>query len=285
MKAVIPAAGLGIRFLPYTKAQPKEMLPVLDKPAIQYVVEEAAASGIEDIVVVTARGKRAIEDHFDIAPELEQMLKRKADHRQAFELHGAIDNVDIYYIRQKSPEGLGHAVWCARKHVGNESFALLLSDDILIGDSPCTRQLIDIYKKRKKSVIAVERVPKEKANQYGIVDCEKIETNLHKVNDLIEKPDIGKAPSNLAILGRYILTPRIFDCIEKIKPGIHGEIQLTDALRLLREEEEIFAYEFTGRRYDIGNKIEWLKATMDFAFERKDIGDELRNWLSSRLEK
>ena len=241
MKCVIPAAGLGTRFLPATKNSPKEMLPLVDKPAIQYVVEEAVQSGIDDIIIVTGRGKQAIEDHFDIAVELEHVLKENKEKRKLKQIRKISELADIQYVRQKKALGLGHAILCAKKHVGNEPFAVLLGDDIVFSKKPCTKQLIDKYKKYKSSVIAVEKVPKNRIEAYGIIKYGKpVEEKLYPILDLVEKPKLAKAPSNLGILGRYILTPEIFSCIEKTKKGYGGEIQLTDALKLLKEKHTIY---------------------------------------------
>lgn len=264
-KAVIPAAGLGTRFLPITKNSPKEMLPLVDKPTIQYVVEEAVASGIDDILIITGRGKRTIEDHFDKAFELEWVLKKKNNSKALEEIEKISHLADIHYIRQKEALGLGHAIWCAKKHVGDEAFAVLLGDDIVFADVPCTKQLIEQYKKHSASIIAVEDVPPDRIESYGVVkvsDMGMEDEHLYRIEDLVEKPKREKAPSGLGILGRYILTPEIFDCIEKTKPGVGNEIQLTDALRMLGKEQEIYAYAFYGRRYDLGNKMEWLKTTV-----------------------
>jgi UTP--glucose-1-phosphate uridylyltransferase len=272
-KAVIPAAGLGTRFLPITKNSPKEMLPLVDKPAIQYVVEEAVASGIDDILIITGRGKRTIEDHFDKAFELEWVLKNKNDFRALEEIERISHLADIHYIRQKEALGLGHAILCAKKHIGDEAFAVLLGDDIVFADVPCTKQLIEQYEKHRASIIAVEHVPLDRIEGYGVVkvsDREMKDKHLHRVEDLVEKPKKEEAPSDLGILGRYILTPEIFNCIERTKPGVGDEIQLTDALRILskNKEEAVYAYEFYGRRYDLGNKMEWLKTTFDVALSR-----------------
>jgi len=287
MKAVIPAAGFGTRFLPATKSQPKEMLPVVDKPAIQYVVEEAVASGVDDILIITGRGKRAIEDHFDRAFELEHHLRRTGRH----ELLGALealtelaDRGHIHYIRQKEPRGLGDAILCARQHVGNEPFAVLLGDDIIDAPKPCTKQLLEVFARERCSVIAVERVPRDRVGSYGVIDVSSSRGPLHEVGGLVEKPAVAKAPSDLAIMGRYILTPAVFDCIGRTGPGKHGEVQLTDALQLLLEQERIMALEFEGRRYDIGNKLDWLKATVELALKRREFGDELVEHLGGLLE-
>ncbi|MBE0448479.1 MAG: UTP--glucose-1-phosphate uridylyltransferase GalU [Actinobacteria bacterium] len=283
-KAVIPAAGLGTRFLPITKSQPKEMVPVVDKPTIQYVVEEAVASGIDDVLIITGRGKRAIEDHFDRSFELESVLKKKNDHDAVAELETIAKLADIHYIRQKIAAGLGHAVLCAEKHIGNNPFAVLLGDAITLSDNPCTRELIRAYNELGSSVIAVERVPKAEVKRYGIIKAEKTGDYLYKVTDMVEKPAPKEAPSDLAILGRYVLTPGIFRTLAETKPGLGGEIQLTDALKSLLEEEEIYAFEVTGPRYDIGNKLSWIKATVELALMNKEFGPELRAYLRELLE-
>ncbi len=280
MKAVIPAAGLGTRFLPATKAQPKEMLPVVDKPTIQYVIEEAVASGIDDILIVTGRGKRAIEDHFDRSIELEAHLEQKNDEEFLDELLKLAELADIHYIRQKEAKGLGHAILCARKHIGNEPFAVLLGDTITLTETPCTKRLWQIYNEYKASAIAVEEVPWEKVSQYGIIKGKQVTEDIFQVDDLIEKPSRDKAFSNLAIFGRYVLTPTVFECLEKTKPGKGGEIQLTDALKLLLEKEPIYAYEVKGRRYDIGKKIDWLIANIELALDRPDLKPDLIKYLN-----
>jgi UTP--glucose-1-phosphate uridylyltransferase len=285
-KAVIPAAGLGTRFLPVTKNSPKEMLPLVDKPAIQYVVEEAVASGIDDIVIVTGRGKRAIEDHFDKAFELECLLKDKRNSKALEEIEHISRLADIHYIRQKDALGLGHAVWCARKHIGDEAFAVLLGDDIVFSDVPCIKQLVDQYEKQRAPIIAVEHVPPERIETYGVVQVSSEPTgteHLYTVTDLVEKPKRTEAPSDLGILGRYILTPDIFNCIERTAPGKGDEIQLTDALRVLAQKREIYAFEFFGKRYDLGSKIEWLKTTFDVALSREEFREELISHIKERL--
>jgi len=284
-KAVIPAAGLGTRFLPFAKNSPKEMLPVVDKPAIQYVVEEAVASGIDDIVIITGKGKRAIEDHFDKAFELECTLREKNNLKALEEIERISQLADIYYIRQKEPLGLGHAILCARKHIGDEPFAVLLGDDIVFSDTPCTKQLIKQYERLKSSIIAVEHVPPERIESYGIVKFSQIpHDHLYLIEDLVEKPKRENAPSDLGILGRYILTPGIFDCIEKTPPGVNNEIQLTDALKLLKEKENLYAYEFYGKRYDLGNKLDWLKTNFDVALMREEFRDELLAYIKDRIK-
>ena len=286
MKAVIPAAGAGTRFLPLTKNSPKEMLPLLDKPAIQYVVEEAVQSGCDDILIITGRGKRAIEDHFDRAVELEHVLQRSGDAEGLRGIQQIANLADIHYIRQKEPLGLGHAVMCARKHVGNEPFAVLLGDDIVFSDVPCTKQLIDQHVRTRESVIAVERIPREKSPSYGVVSVGGTPGDrLRPIEDLVEKPSPADAPSDLGILGRYVLTPAVFDAIERTAPGKKGEIQLTDALRHVREKERLLAYEFEGRRFDLGNKMDWLKTNVEVALMRKDFRDEFRPFLDALLRK
>ncbi len=279
MKAVIPAAGLGTRFLPATKAMPKEMLPVVDKPTIQYVVEEAIASDIGDILIITGRGKRAIEDHFDKSFELEYILGERNEIDLLTKVKNISDLADIHYIRQKEQKGLGDAVYCARKFIDNEPFAVLLGDDIVHAPTPCTHQLLDVYRKYHTSVVALEEVPKEQVSQYGIVQAEKVNDRLYKLQDVIEKPTMEEAPSTLSVPGRYILTPTIFECIEKTTPGKGNEIQLTDALRLLLDQEEIYGYTFEGRRYDVGNKVGYIKATLELALEREELGEKVREYL------
>lgn len=273
-KAIIPAAGLGTRFLPATKAMPKEMLPIVDKPTIQYIVEEAIASGIEDIIIVTGKGKRAIEDHFDNAFELEQNLIETGK----FELLEKVrksSNVDIHFIRQKEVKGLGHAVWCARNFIGDEPFAVLLGDDIVVSKVPCTRQLIEQYEKTGHSVIGVQGVGIEETSRYGIVDYHHSYGKLHVVNEFVEKPPLGTAPSNLAIMGRYVLSPEIFHFLEKQEVGAGGEIQLTDAIQKLNEFRGVYAYEFEGKRYDVGEKLGFILTSVDFALKNHELKDQL----------
>lgn len=280
MKAVIPAAGLGTRFLPATKAQPKEMLPVYDKPTIQYVIEESVNSGVDDILIVTGKGKRSIEDHFDRSFELEHHLKTKGKEEFLKEIEYISDLADIHFIRQKKQKGLGDAIYCAKKHVGNDPFVVMLGDTITKDTVPCTKQLIDIHEKYGKSVIAVEEVPDEKVERYGIIGGEEIEPNIYKIDKLVEKPPLRVAPSNLAIMGRYVLTPDIFDCIENIEPGYGGEIQLTDALSKL---DEIYGQVFTGQSYDIGNRIDWLKTSIKFALEDEKAKEEILNFIKNEI--
>jgi len=284
-KAIIPAAGLGTRFLPATKAMPKEMLPIVDKPTIQYIVEEAVKSGIEDIIIVTGKGKRAIEDHFDCSFELEQNLLDKGKLDLLYEVQKSSQMVDIHYIRQKEPRGLGHAIWCARSFVGNEPFAVLLGDDVTEGSKPCLRQMIEQFNDVEASVIGVQHVPDEEVSRYGIVDGNKLGERLYKVKDLVEKPKREDAPSNLAIMGRYILTPRIFELLGEQKPGAGGEIQLTDAIAALNREEPVYAYNFEGTRYDVGEKMGFIQTTIEFALQRKDLRDHLLKYLSDVVEK
>ncbi|MCM3115324.1 UTP--glucose-1-phosphate uridylyltransferase GalU [Neobacillus sp. MER 74] len=277
-KAIIPAAGLGTRFLPATKAMPKEMLPIVDKPTIQYIVEEAIESGIEDIIIVTGKGKRAIEDHFDSAFELEENLARK----EKFELLEEVrkpGNVDIHYIRQKEPRGLGHAIWCARKFIGNEPFAVLLGDDIVQAKVPSLKQLMNIYDKVGSSVIGVQPVPMEETNRYGIIDPSRQDGRMYEVRNFVEKPPVELAPSNLAILGRYILTPEIFDLLENQETGSGGEIQLTDAIQRLNSIQDVFAYDFEGIRYDVGEKFGFIKTTIEMALSREELREQLLEYL------
>lgn len=284
-KAIIPAAGLGTRFLPATKAQPKEMLPIVDKPTIQYIVEEAVASGIEDIIIVTGRSKRAIEDHFDKSYELENELKN-AEKNELLKLVQEISNmVNIHYIRQKEPKGLGHAILCAKTFVGKEPFAVLLGDDIVDADPPCLEQMINVFNIYNTSVLGVQHVPKSQVDKYGIVDCTVEKNNVYRVKDLVEKPSIDNAPSDIAILGRYIITPTIFDILENTKPGAGGEIQLTDALKVLSKTEPMYAYDFNGRRYDVGNRMGYLQATVEFALKRDELRDEFLDYLQMIIKK
>lgn len=283
-KAIIPAAGLGTRFLPATKAMPKEMLPIVDKPTIQYIVEEAIASGIEDIIIVTGKGKRAIEDHFDNNFELEDNLMKK----EKFDLLDKVNQsskVDIHYIRQKEPQGLGHAVWCARKFIGDEPFAVLLGDDIVQAETPGLKQLIQQYEGTQSSVVGVQQVPEEETHRYGIVDPGKIEGRRYEVNNFVEKPKQGTAPSNLAIMGRYILTPEIFTFLDKQEIGAGGEIQLTDAIQQLNELQNVYAYDFEGKRYDVGEKLGFIKTTIEFALQDNKLREELLAFLDEVKEK
>jgi UTP--glucose-1-phosphate uridylyltransferase len=285
-KAIIPAAGMGTRFLPATKAMPKEMLPIIDKPGIQYIVEEAVASGIEDILIVTGKGKRAIEDHFDSSYELEQSLLLQGKLELLSEVQKASDLIDIHYIRQKEPRGLGHAIWCARKFIGNEPFAVLLGDDIIQSDVPCLKQMMDVYDQVQGSVLAVKQVPYDEISRYGIVDPDPVGgygDRIIKVRGVVEKPASDRAPSDIAIIGRYILTPAIFDILETQDVGAGGEIQLTDAIYRLMRDESVYAYKFEGKRYDTGEKFGYLKTIIDFALERPDLKDDVRRYLEQKL--
>jgi UTP--glucose-1-phosphate uridylyltransferase len=280
-KAIIPAAGLGTRFLPATKAQPKEMLPIVDKPAIQYIVEEAVNAGIEDILIITGRNKRAIEDHFDTSVELENFLHEKGKYDLLEEIKN-IAKVEIHYIRQKEPRGLGHALYCARSFVGNEPFAVLLGDDIIDSETPCIRQLIEVFEQRKGSVLGVQQVAPEAVKNYGIVKIgNQRSEQVVEVADLVEKPSIDMAPSRLAILGRYVIEPEIFDILEQTTPGAGGEIQLTDALRVLAQQKPMYAYSFNGKRYDVGDKLGYLKATVEFGLKHDDLREEFLDYLKS----
>lgn len=278
-KAIIPAAGLGTRFLPATKAQPKEMLPIVDKPTIQYIIEEAVASGIEEILIITGRNKRAIEDHFDKSIELEQQLQQNGKETVLKMVEDISNMANIYYIRQKEPKGLGHAISCAKTFVGNEPFAVMLGDDVVDSEVPCLKQLIDCYEEYKTSILGVQQVPPKEVYKYGIVKGVSIEERVFKVKDVIEKPKVEDAPSNIAILGRYIITPKIFDILENTKPGKGGEIQLTDALRTLISEEDMYAYNFEGRRYDVGDKLGFLEATVEYALKREDLKKQFMDYL------
>lgn len=283
-KAIIPAAGLGTRFLPATKAQPKEMLPIVDKPTIQYIVEEAVASGIEDIIIVTGRTKKSIEDHFDKSVELEVELEKHGKEELLEIARSVSDIANIYYIRQKEPKGLGHAILTARTFVGDEPFAVLLGDDVIASEEPCLKQMMDIYKKYNSSILGVQTVAETEVSKYGIVDGKKVANRVYNVHDMVEKPKVGEAPSNVAVLGRYIITPNIFKYLEKQEIGAGGEIQLTDALCKLAKEESMYAYDFVGRRYDVGSKIGFLQATVDFALEREDLKQEFSEYLKQVVD-
>lgn len=283
-KVVIPAAGLGTRFLPVTKAQPKEMLPIVDKPTIQYIIEEALASGIEEILIITGRNKRAIEDHFDRSVELEISLKEQGK-EELYELVREIADIPIHYIRQKEALGLGHAIFSARQFVGNEPFAVMLGDDIVDSKVPCLAQLIEVYEEYGSSVLGVQEVPDKDVSSYGIVKPKKVKEQLWRVEGLVEKPDILDKPSNLAILGRYIIQPEIFSFLENAKPGKNGEIQLTDSLLQLALKSPMYAYEFFGRRYDIGNKQGFLEATVEYALKDASLKEEFLSYLGKIIAK
>jgi UTP--glucose-1-phosphate uridylyltransferase len=279
-KAIIPAAGLGTRFLPATKAQPKEMLPIVDTPAIQFIIEEAVQSGIEEILVVTGRGKRAIEDHFDKSLELEELLALSGKYEELEVIQRISRLADIHYIRQKEPKGLGHAIWCARKFIGNEPFAVMLGDDVVQSKQPCLKQLMNVYEIVQSSVIGVQNVAKEEVGKYGIIEpIGELEKGLYEVKGMVEKPNADEAPSNLAIMARYILTPAILDILGEIKPGQGNEIQLTDGLQQLAKSEKVYAYEFEGKRYDIGDKLGFIQATIEYALKRKELREPLVKWI------
>jgi UTP--glucose-1-phosphate uridylyltransferase len=283
-KAVIPAAGSGTRFLPATKAQPKEMLPIIDTPTIQYVVQEAVDSGIDDILIITGKGKRAIEDHFDRHPELELMLDEKNEGSLSAEMRRIADMANIHFIRQKEPIGLGDAVRYARHHTGSEPFAVLLGDTIIRSEVPASRQLIDCYNQYGQTIIAVETVPREKVSRYGIVDGTKINESVHKVKALVEKPSPAESPSTLAIAGRYVLTPEIFEALEGLPRGQNNEVQLTDALRVLQRTRPIYSITISGRRYDIGDKLDYLKTQVEYGLVRKEFSGPFRKFLNDLLE-
>ncbi len=283
-KAVFPAAGLGTRFLPATKAQPKEMLPLVDKPLIQYVMEEAVGAGISNITIVTGRGKNAIEDHFDVSYELEQLLERRGKDDLLKEIRRISNMVNVSYVRQKEALGLGHAILVAKHSIGNEPFAVMLGDDIIDSEIPCMKQMMDLFEKLQASIIATCEVPASEISQYGVIRGYPLEgfgNRVYRVQDVVEKPPAAEAPSNLAIIGRYILTPEIFPILEKTRSGSGGEIQLTDGIRLLLEQQPVYAYMFEGTRYDAGDKLGFLKATVEFTLKRQDLGEPFRQYLKS----
>lgn len=284
-KAVIPAAGLGTRFLPATKACPKEMLPIVDKPTIQYIIEEALASGIKNILIITGHNKRSIEDHFDYNPELELNL-REHGKDELLALVKEIGDINLHYIRQKEPKGLGHAILCAKSFVGDEPFAVLLGDDVVYNEEkPCLQQLLDIYDATGASVLGCQAVPQEKVSSYGIVASEATEyERIFKVNDMVEKPAVEEAPSRLAVLGRYVITPEIFAILEQTAPGRGGEIQLTDALKVLAKEQVMYAYDFVGRRYDVGDKQGYLEATVEYALRRPELRKKFLRYLQEMMK-
>jgi len=283
-KAVIPVAGLGTRLLPATKTQPKEMLPIVDKPAVQYVVEEAITSGIESILFVTGRGKRAIEDYFDYSVELEQELENRGKEELLDEIKKVGNLVPVYYVRQKSPRGLGDAVYQAREFVGEEPFALVLADDIFVTPSPLLGEIMELYRQKPAIYLTVTPVPPQDVSSWGVIKGEKVGEALYRVEDLVEKPEKDKAPSSLAIVGRYVLTPSIFEAIERTPPGRGGEIQLTDAIRALLGREEVYALELRGKHFGVGDKVGYLKANIAFALEREDIGEEIKAFLREILQ-
>ncbi|MEG0307417.1 MAG: UTP--glucose-1-phosphate uridylyltransferase GalU [Clostridium sp.] len=279
-KAIIPAAGLGTRFLPATKAQPKEMLPIVDKPTLQYIIEECVASGIEEILIITGRNKKSIEDHFDKSIELELELEKSGKEDMLQVVRNISDMINIHFIRQKEPKGLGHAIHCAKTFVGDEPFAVLLGDDIVYNDeNPCLKQLINCYENYGTSVLGVQTVAEEAVNKYGIVGGTNVADRVYKVDNLVEKPSVEEAPSNVAILGRYIITPRIFEILEETEPGKGGEIQLTDALLRLVKEEDMYAYDFKGKRYDAGDKLGFLQATVEFALRKPELREGFTEYL------
>jgi UTP--glucose-1-phosphate uridylyltransferase len=285
-KAVIPAAGLGTRFLPATKAQPKEMLPLLDKPAIQYVVEEAVRAGMNDILIITGRGKRSIEDHFDRSIELEHFLESKGKFDELKQVREITDMATIHYIRQRDPLGLGHAVAVAEEHVGDEPFAVLLGDDIMAETNPLLSEMLGVYERYGRSVLAAMQVFRDEISLYGCIEPEFVEDDrLARVLSIVEKPDPESAPSNLAAIGRYVLTPEIFEALRNLEPGVGGEVQLTDAINILAQDQAVYAYVFEGGRFDVGNKLDYVKATIELAVDRDDIGKDLRRWLADLVER
>jgi UTP--glucose-1-phosphate uridylyltransferase len=284
-KAVIPAAGLGTRFLPATKAQPKEMLPLIDKPAIQYVVEEAVRAGLTEILIVTGRGKRSIEDHFDRSLELEHFLESRGKFEELKLVREISDMAEIHYIRQKDPLGLGHAVSVAEAFVGGEPFVVLLGDDIMVDDHPLLREMLDVHERYGRSVLAVTEVARHEVSLYGVAEVEFVEERLGKVLSLVEKPSPEEARSNLAVIGRYVLTPEIFGCLRETPPGRGGEIQLTDAIARLAEQQAVYAWTFEGGRFDVGNKLEYLQAVIELAIDREDIGEGLRAYLADLVQR
>ncbi|HAU31641.1 MAG: UTP-glucose-1-phosphate uridylyltransferase [Desulfotomaculum sp. 46_296] len=278
-KAIIPAAGLGVRFLPATKAQPKEMLPIVDKPVIQYIVEEAVNSGIENILIITGQGKKAIEDHFDKSQVLEEHLQEKGKVALLNLVREISEIADLHYVRQKEPRGLGHAIYCARRFVGEEPFAVLLGDDLVRSEKPCLKQLLELYDEVQSTVLAVKEVPAAAVNKYGILDADFLREGVYYIRDLVEKPSVDQAPSRLAIMGRYVISPTIFPILQKTPPGQGGEIQLTDALRVLSKEEPLYGINFEGRRYDVGDKLGYLMATVEFALDYPDLGKDFQSYL------
>jgi UTP--glucose-1-phosphate uridylyltransferase len=284
-KAVIPAAGLGTRFLPATKAQPKEMLPLLDKPAIQYVIEEAVRVGITDILIITGRGKRSIEDHFDRSIELEHFLESRGKFDELKQVREITDMASIHYIRQRDPLGLGHAVAVAEEHVGDEPFAVLLGDDIMTESNPLLAEMLRVHDRYGRSVLAAMEVSRDDVSLYGCIEPEFVEERLARVISIVEKPTPENAPSNLAAIGRYVLTPEIFDTLRHLEPGVGGEVQLTDAINALAQEQAVYAHVFEGGRFDIGNKLDYVKATIEIAIDREDLGKDLKRWLADLVER
>lgn len=283
-KAIIPAAGLGTRFLPATKAQPKEMLPIVDKPTIQYIIEEAVKAGIQDIIIVTGRNKRSIEDHFDRSIELELELEKGNKQEMLDMVRGISEMANIHYIRQKEPRGLGHAILAARHFIGNEPFAVLLGDDVVVSKQPCLGQMLDVFREYQTSILGVQTVAHEVVNKYGIIAGKQVDDRVYKVNDMVEKPALEEAPSNVAVLGRYIITPEIFPFLETQDEGCGGEIQLTDALKRLAKEQAMYAYDFKGHRYDVGTKTGFIQANIEFALRNDELKDEMKAYLESLHE-
>lgn len=283
-KAIIPAAGLGTRFLPATKAQPKEMLPIVDKPTIQYIIEEAVAAGIEDIIIITGRSKRSIEDHFDRSIELELELEKSGKEDSLRMVREIADMANVHYIRQKQPRGLGHAVLVAKQFIGDEPFAVLLGDDVVVSKQPCIGQMMEQFEKYQSSILGVQTVPREVVNKYGIIAGEQIANRIYKVEDMVEKPAINQAPSEVAVLGRYIITPEIFKYLETQEEGCGGEIQLTDALKRLAKDQTVYAYDFKGHRYDVGSKTGFLQANIEFALRNRELKDEMKAYLNELHE-
>lgn len=283
-KAIIPAAGLGTRFLPATKAQPKEMLPIVDKPTIQYIIEEAVAAGIQDIIIVTGRNKRSIEDHFDRSIELELELERGQKQEMLEMVRDISEMANIHYIRQKEPRGLGHAILAARHFIGNQPFAVLLGDDVVISKKPCLGQMLDVYNEYRTSILGVQTVEPQVVNKYGIIAGKQVDERVYKVSDMVEKPALDEAPSNVAVLGRYIITPEIFEFLETQDAGKGGEIQLTDALKRLAREQAMYAYDFKGHRYDVGTKVGFIQANIEFALRSQELRQEMKEYLKALNE-
>ena len=284
-KVVIPAAGLGTRFLPAAKSQPKEMLPVVDKPAIQYVVEEAVQAGITDVLIVTGRGKKTLEDHFDRSYELEHELEKSGKDQLLEEVRAVADLARVHYVRQGEALGLGHAVSVARQHVGNESFAVMLGDDVMVDDAHVLKEMLAVHERYGRSVIALKEVPRNQISSYGAARLEDVENGLVRVIEIVEKPEPDEAPSNLAVMGRYVFTPEIFDVLERLEPGKGGELQLTDAIGLLIQDQAVYGYTFEEGRYDIGSKLDYLRATVELALEREDLGPEFQNFLIELVQR
>ncbi len=283
-KAVIPAAGLGTRFLPATKSQPKEMLPIVDTPTIQYIIQEAVDAGIEDIIIITGRGKRSIEDHFDRSIELEMELEKSGKEKELAMVRKIADMTNLYYIRQKRPRGLGHAVLMAKEFIGNEPFAVLLGDDVVVSKKPCIGQMMDLFEEKQASILGVQTVPQDAVSSYGIIAGAEISERVYNVEDMVEKPDPASAPSRVAVLGRYILTPEIFDLLSTQEAGKGGEIQLTDAIKRLLTRESVYAYDFKGKRYDVGSKIGFLMANIETALRSDELKDDMISYLKGLIE-